>query len=348
MAPHAVTGPYDDVADAARHRAPRLRARDRGGRLPRRPQRDARGGAGGHRRLLRDERLVRPRRPGPRDEAQARPVQGQGLRHHDRPVGRHRRRARRLPRRGRLPRPRAWRSRSTATQVGADRSGHMGWSFEQLVSHASRASWVKAGEVLASGTCASGSLAESWGRTGPLTPPPLQVGDVVEMTIEQHRHDPQPVVADDRDGAAASRPRGAGSPRRRRDRHDPHVITTVDPATGEDWRRTTRSRRGRGRRRPGRGARGVPGVVGAPLAERLDLLRAVGKLLTERREEYAAPDHRRDGQAARRGAGRDRQVRLELRGRRRARRPAGWPTTRSPPAPRGRGCPTSRSASSSP
>jgi 2-keto-4-pentenoate hydratase/2-oxohepta-3-ene-1,7-dioic acid hydratase in catechol pathway len=69
-------------------------------------------------------------------------------------------------------------------QVGADRSGHMGWSFEQLVSHASRASWVKAGEVLASGTCASGSLAESWGRTGSLTPPPLQPGDVVEMSIE--------------------------------------------------------------------------------------------------------------------------------------------------------------------
>ncbi len=68
--------------------------------------------------------------------------------------------------------------------VGADRSAHMGWSFEQLVQHASRASWVKAGEVLASGTCASGSLAESWGRTGTLTPPPLQVGDVVEMTIE--------------------------------------------------------------------------------------------------------------------------------------------------------------------
>ncbi|WP_300680942.1 fumarylacetoacetate hydrolase family protein [Nocardioides sp.] len=68
-------------------------------------------------------------------------------------------------------------------EVGADRSGHMGWSFEQLVSHASRASWVKAGEVFGSGTCASGSLAESWGRTGTLLPPPLQVGDVVEMSI---------------------------------------------------------------------------------------------------------------------------------------------------------------------
>lgn len=70
-------------------------------------------------------------------------------------------------------------------RVGGDRSAHMGWSFEQLVSHSSRASWVKAGEVLASGTCASGSLAESWGRTGSLNPPPLQVGDVVEMTIER-------------------------------------------------------------------------------------------------------------------------------------------------------------------
>lgn len=70
-------------------------------------------------------------------------------------------------------------------QVGSDRSSHMGWNFEQLVSHASRASWVKAGEVLASGTCASGSLAESWGRTGRLDPAPLKVGDVVEMSIEK-------------------------------------------------------------------------------------------------------------------------------------------------------------------
>src|SRR4051812_49344125 len=70
-------------------------------------------------------------------------------------------------------------------RVGDDRSVHMGWSFEQLVSHSSRASWVKSGEVLASGTCASGSLAEAWGRSGALTPPPLAVGDVVEMTIER-------------------------------------------------------------------------------------------------------------------------------------------------------------------
>jgi 2-keto-4-pentenoate hydratase/2-oxohepta-3-ene-1,7-dioic acid hydratase in catechol pathway len=81
-------------------------------------------------------------------------------------------------------------------RVGGDRSAHMGWSFEQLVSHSSRASWVKAGEVLASGTCASGSLAESWGRSGTLNPPPLQVGDVVEMTIERLGTIRNRVVAD--------------------------------------------------------------------------------------------------------------------------------------------------------
>jgi len=69
--------------------------------------------------------------------------------------------------------------------VGSDRSGHMGWSFEQMVSYASRASWVKAGEVIGSGTCATGALAETWGRTGQLFPPPLQPGDIVEMTIER-------------------------------------------------------------------------------------------------------------------------------------------------------------------
>lgn len=69
--------------------------------------------------------------------------------------------------------------------VGQDRSGHMGWSFEQMVSYASRASWVKAGEVIGSGTCATGALAETWGRTGQLLPRPLVAGDLVEMTIER-------------------------------------------------------------------------------------------------------------------------------------------------------------------
>jgi 2-keto-4-pentenoate hydratase/2-oxohepta-3-ene-1,7-dioic acid hydratase in catechol pathway len=75
--------------------------------------------------------------------------------------------------------------RVNGVRTGGDRSGHMGWSFEQMVSYASRASWVKAGEVLASGTCGSGALAELWGRSGSLTPPPIQVGDVVEMSVER-------------------------------------------------------------------------------------------------------------------------------------------------------------------
>ena len=151
MAPHAVTGPYDDVA-----MPPDTERLDFELEIAAIICRDVRnaspdGGPGRDRRLLRDERLVRARRPGQGDAAQARPVQGQGLRDHDRPLGRHRRRARRPPRRRRLPRPRDDGQRSTASSVGGDRSGHMGWSFEQLVSHASRASWVKAGEVLASG-----------------------------------------------------------------------------------------------------------------------------------------------------------------------------------------------------
>ena len=81
-------------------------------------------------------------------------------------------------------------------RVGGDRSGAHG-----LVVRAARLALVaglvgQGGEVLASGTCASGSLAESWGRTGSLTPPPLQVGDVVEMTIERLGTIRNTVVAD--------------------------------------------------------------------------------------------------------------------------------------------------------
>ena len=85
--------------------------------------------------------------------------------------------------------------RVNGVRVGADRSGHMGWSFEQLVSHASRASWVKAGEVLASGTC-SRARWPSPGAAPAADPPPLQVGDVVEMTIERLGTIANRVVAD--------------------------------------------------------------------------------------------------------------------------------------------------------
>lgn len=56
------------------------------------------------------------------------------------------------------------------TVVGSDNSRNMGWSFEQLLVHASRAATVGAGDVLDSGTAGSGALAEAWSRTGSRTP----------------------------------------------------------------------------------------------------------------------------------------------------------------------------------
>jgi 2-keto-4-pentenoate hydratase/2-oxohepta-3-ene-1,7-dioic acid hydratase in catechol pathway len=71
------------------------------------------------------------------------------------------------------------------TEVGQDLLSNMGWPFEELISYASRGTEVRAGDVLGSGTCGNGGcLAELWGRRGELIPPPLQPGDVVEMTVE--------------------------------------------------------------------------------------------------------------------------------------------------------------------
>jgi len=70
-------------------------------------------------------------------------------------------------------------------ETGRDLLSNMGWPFEELVAYASRGTWVRAGDVLGSGTCGNGGcLAELWGRRGELDPPPLRPGDVVEMTVE--------------------------------------------------------------------------------------------------------------------------------------------------------------------
>ncbi|GMM97655.1 fumarylacetoacetate hydrolase family protein [Microbacterium luteum] len=68
--------------------------------------------------------------------------------------------------------------------IGTDNLRNMSWSFEEMLVHASRDAWVGAGDVLATGTASQGALSERWARNGALTPPPLQVGDVVTMTVE--------------------------------------------------------------------------------------------------------------------------------------------------------------------
>ncbi|WP_219419839.1 fumarylacetoacetate hydrolase family protein [Pseudonocardia nigra] len=70
-------------------------------------------------------------------------------------------------------------------EVGQDLLSNMGWPFEDLLAYASRGTWIRAGDVLGSGTCGNGGcLAELWGRRGWQDPPPLRPGDVVEMTVE--------------------------------------------------------------------------------------------------------------------------------------------------------------------
>jgi 2-keto-4-pentenoate hydratase/2-oxohepta-3-ene-1,7-dioic acid hydratase in catechol pathway len=68
--------------------------------------------------------------------------------------------------------------------LGTDTLANMAWSFAELVSYASRGTWVRPGDVLGSGTCGSGCLLELWGRRGREEPPPLVPGDVVSLHVE--------------------------------------------------------------------------------------------------------------------------------------------------------------------
>jgi 2-keto-4-pentenoate hydratase/2-oxohepta-3-ene-1,7-dioic acid hydratase in catechol pathway len=68
--------------------------------------------------------------------------------------------------------------------IGGDTLANMSWSFEALVAYASRGTEVRPGDVLGSGTCQNGCLAELWGRHGRDFLPPLQPGDVVTTTVD--------------------------------------------------------------------------------------------------------------------------------------------------------------------
>ena len=60
----------------------------------------------------------------------------------------------------------------------------MAWSWEELVSYASRGTWVRTGDVLGSGTCGWGCLWSSGAARAATAVPPLQPGDTVSLAVE--------------------------------------------------------------------------------------------------------------------------------------------------------------------
>lgn len=69
-------------------------------------------------------------------------------------------------------------------ELGDDTLANMAWSFEELISYASRGTWIRPGDVLGSGTCGSGCLLELRGRHGRDAYPPLQAGDTVALAVQ--------------------------------------------------------------------------------------------------------------------------------------------------------------------
>jgi len=70
-------------------------------------------------------------------------------------------------------------------EYGRDNLSNMAWTFAEMAANASRGTVIRPGDVLGSGTCGGGCLAELWGRAGRLDPPPLRPGDTVTITAER-------------------------------------------------------------------------------------------------------------------------------------------------------------------
>lgn len=68
--------------------------------------------------------------------------------------------------------------------IGRDSLANMSWSFAELVAYASRGTWVKQSDVIGSGTCGGGCLAEFWGWKGRDAYPPIVPGDTVTMSVD--------------------------------------------------------------------------------------------------------------------------------------------------------------------
>ena len=69
-------------------------------------------------------------------------------------------------------------------ELGDDTLANMAWSFDELLAHASRGTWIRAGDVIGSGTCGAGCLLELRGRFGEDDYPWLAPGDTVTLTVE--------------------------------------------------------------------------------------------------------------------------------------------------------------------
>lgn len=94
--------------------------------------------------------------------------------------------------------------------VAEDMWSNMAFSYAQMIAYASRGTEVRTGDVLSSGTCGGGCLAELWGRNGFDAHSPLSHGDVVTLTVEHLGTQSSRVVsADPRSGddlTATSKP----------------------------------------------------------------------------------------------------------------------------------------------
>ena len=65
---------------------------------------------------------------------------------------------------------------------GRDRLASMAWTFAELVAYASRGTVLQSGDVIGSGTCGDGCLAERWGRQGRDAIAPLAPGSTVTLS----------------------------------------------------------------------------------------------------------------------------------------------------------------------
>ncbi|WP_369264089.1 fumarylacetoacetate hydrolase family protein [Streptomyces sp. R35] len=73
-------------------------------------------------------------------------------------------------------------------RTGGDTTANMSWTFPELLAYASRGTVVRPGDVLGSGTCGTGCLAELWVSSPDTAPGPLTPGDTVRIAIERIGH----------------------------------------------------------------------------------------------------------------------------------------------------------------